>query len=748
MFRIDGSQRIKLFKFIIINYFRNNPGIKTMKLKLTIGLLILISVQYNLFGQKEAFTVHVTPFSSDKYDEFCPVYYKNGLVYCTNRKSSLFVDYSSSQGIGPVKINFVDTSDTRTMKRPGLFSKDITTNYNDGPVTFNSREDTIYYSRNLLVEGNIKELSSNRNKLGIFSAVFESNKWTNIRELRFNTEWYNISTPWISPDGSRLYFASDKPDGYGGTDLYYCRWEGTYWADPENLGPVINTNGNEAYPFINSSGDLFFSSDGHPGYGGKDIFFSRMINKQWQAPVLLPPPINSQFDDFGIITDALMNEGYFSSNRGSSIDIYKFISNFPQVFYNDTQLENQYCFRFTDSGAIDIDTTYLRYMWDFGDGRKASGSVVDHCYDGPGDFNVKLDIVDKYSGILFFNKLKFKLALRDFEQPYINSPDLALAGELVNFDGLKSYYPGYKIENYYWDFGDGSSSQGEGVRHIFKSGGDYTVKLVLTLQSIKSGDVRRAGIVKKITVFNDNQERKLFLEKNYSANDALPDIRESKNVKITELFSAEKEFLQDAVFQVELLTNVSGSSPDDNILKRIPKNYALSKVLNPNDSSYSYIIDQQINLMATYPAFRLMISEGLKNVMTRLVPIMDPAEKELYSLIKTFGTTVDLYFDEYNRFTSNAYIMLDQVVKLMNKYPRVRLEIGVHGDNEEPMETSLRLSQNQAQLIVSYLVNRGISLIRLIGKGYGGTRPVALNSQKNAKKLNKRIDFLIIRQSI
>ena len=127
----------------------------------------------------------------------------------------------------------------------------------------------------------LSELSSVRNKLGIFYAVFDGNDWTKIRELRINNEWYNVTTPWLSPDGKRLYFASDKPGGYGGSDLYYCQLENDYWDDPVNLGPVINTKGNESYPFINAAGEFFFSSDGHPGMGGKDIFFSRLSDTSW-----------------------------------------------------------------------------------------------------------------------------------------------------------------------------------------------------------------------------------------------------------------------------------------------------------------------------------------------------------------------------------------------------------------------------------------------------------------------------------
>ena len=233
------------------------------------------------------------------------------------------MDYSSSKGEATFNIEFIDTTKKVTWQKTKSFSKSLNTPYNDGPATFNRTGDTIYYSRNLLVQGKFSELSSGRNKLGIFYAVLEGKKWTKIRELRFNNEWYNVTTPYLSPDGKRLYFASDKPEGYGGSDLYYCDWKNDYWSDPVNLGPVINTTGNESYPFVNPAGELLFSSDGHPGLGGKDIFFSRPKDNDWLPPVRLDPPVNSQYDDFGIITDSLMSEGYFSSKGNKSVDIFQ-----------------------------------------------------------------------------------------------------------------------------------------------------------------------------------------------------------------------------------------------------------------------------------------------------------------------------------------------------------------------------------------------------------------------------------------
>jgi flagellar motor protein MotB len=713
-----------------------------MKYKFAIFLLVM--TQQFSAAQQETYTVTKAPFSSDKYDEYSPVFYKGGIVFSSNRGSGSLVDYSSSSGETTFNINFIDTTKKVTWQKARSFSKSLNTPCNDGPATFNRTRDTIYYSRNLQVEGKFSELSTGRNKLGIFSAVLEGKKWTKIRELRFNNEWYNVTTPWLSPDGKRLYFASDKPDGYGGSDLYYCEWKNDYWTDPVNLGPVINTKGNEAYPFVTPAGEILFASDGHPGLGGKDIFFSRMKGTEWLPPVRLDPPVNSQYDDFGIITDSLMSEGYFSSKRNKSVNIFRFKTNFPQIFYTDIQKENQYCFRFSDSGAIEIDTLNLRYRWDFGDSKKSWGKVANHCYPGPGDYKVRLDIVDRATGNLFFTKLVYTLELRDFEQPYINSPDVAIAGELISFDGLKSYMPGYEILSYSWDFGEGARKEGTSVNHTFKVKGEYNVNLGLTLKSKTTGIINKTGVTRKITVLNDNQERTAYLTKKASVKRVLPDIRRFNNAHIETEYSAEEDFQKDALFRIILLSSKSRIGLSSSVFRNLPDKYALKEVSESESGVYSYIADEQMNLMSTYPAFRELSGLGFRDVQIKLSVIKDPVERELLIIKKNYGILSDNYFDSYGQLKSSAYLMLDQIVILMNRNPNIKLEIGVHTDNLGIPANNLTISQTRARVMVNYLINRGINGNRLIAKGYGGVKPVASNIYEKDRKLNRRVDFRLI----
>jgi len=694
-------------------------------------------------GQTETYTVRKTAFSSDKFDEFSPVFYKNGLVFCSNKNLGLS-NHTTSQNKGLFKICYIDTTVKVDHESAKLFSKNLASVLNDGPVTFNSTGDTIYYSRNQDVTSKLSDISSPRNKLGIFTASLVNGQWTKIRDLRINNEWYNITTPCLSPDGKKLYFASDKPGGFGGSDLYYSIWKGDRWEDPVNLGPAINTSGNESYPFVNSSGELFFSSDGHAGNGGKDIFIAQYSDSTWSTPICLDPPVNSKADDFGFVTDALMNEGYFSSNRDKSVDIYHFRTKFPQVFYDKPQKENAYCFTFTDSGAISIDTLNLRYDWDFGDGTKASGEKAPHCYKGAGVYTVKLNLVDRSNGNVFFPKLIYNLEILDYKQPYIKSPDLAVKGEVINFDGLKSNLPGFRILGYAWNFRDGERAIGSNVQHSFREKGEYMVNLELTVQSEVSGNVHKTGISKKVIVLDNDQEKSVYLKEHTRLKAVYPLLSDAKNAVINVEYSAEAEYRKDAVFYVEILSSRTKLGVDNRLFRNVPKKYDVKEKFITEDNAYSYIADQQLNLMYTYQAYKELIDLGYKDTKIRIVLLKDPAEKELHNLIKINGAFADSYFDASNRLTSNAFIMLDQIVKLMNKYPYLRLEVAVHTDNSGTPEALQTFSQTHAQSLVNYLLNRGINVRRVVASGFGGSKPIAPNILEKDKRLNRRIDFIIL----
>lgn len=716
-----------------------------MKRKLILIILITVCFLQLVYTQSETYTIQKAPFSTDKYDEFSPVYYGNGLVFCSTRTSTL-LNYSNPEEKGLLKITYVELKNGSDPLKVRLFSRNLTTRFNDGPATFNSRGDTIYYSRNIFVNGSLKDNSNPRNKLGIYSAVLDGNKWIKPTDFRFNNEYYNITTPYLSPDGKRLFFASDNPQGYGGTDIYYSQWKGTYWSDPKNLGPEVNTPGNESYPFVNVAGGLFFSSDGHPGLGGKDIYYTMQKDTTWLTPVRLDEPINSEYDDFSFVCDSTMSEGYFSSKRtNKTADIYHFKTNIHQIFYCNKQRINEYCFKFTDEAGIAVNTSLLKYEWDFGDGSKAEGLNTEHCYAGPGQYKVRLNIIDRKSGRIFFTKLSYDLDLKEIEQPVITSQLTGIAGSRIILNGLSSHFPESRILAYTWYFGDGSRDVGESVAHTYKQKGEYDVKLGLILKNTRTGVIYESCSEKKINIFSNDQER-ISWENSHKGQVERSYITDYDHAFISNLYSAEKERDKDIVWRTEILTSKMRLTPESEIFKNIPSKYSLKETFIPGEGFYSYTINEEMDLMLTYVAFNEMISAGFKDTRVRSFVLQDPASKDLYAFLKIFGTSADNFFRKNDfTLTSAGTQLLDLIIGFMSKYPKIRLEIITHTDNQGSASNNMILSQKRAESMVNYLIINGVPGNRLIARGYGSTKPVASNMYESDRKLNRRVEFNILR---
>jgi hypothetical protein len=695
-----------------------------------------------IYAQEETYSVKKTPFSTEEYDEFSPVYYNGGLVFSSNRASKV-IRYSTQQGENFFNIYYIDTS-LQNNKYVKPFSNSLTTRFNDGPVTFNKNRDTIFYSRNLVVDGGAKNWTGSRNKLGLFTAVLKGKKWTGIKELRFNSDSYNITTPCLSPDGKKLYFASDRPDGYGGSDLYVCEWTNGYWGNPVNLGPVINTEGNEAYPFVNQAGELFFSSDGHPGLGGRDIYFSKFIDSEWIIPIGLDAPVNSESNDFGFISDEILSEGFFTSDRENSNDIYSFKTNTTQFLYCGEQQENVYCFSFPDDVSIDIDPLSLQFQWDFGDGNTKTGYVVEHCFPGPGKYIVKQNIVDRKTGKPVHTKLSFELDLKDMEQPFIDADmRMVRTGEPVNFNAQKSNLPQKKVLALHWDFGDGGKASGEFVKHAYNESGVYKVKLAILTEDNKSGHLSRECISTEISV--DSEISDIIKTDTAGKKPELPVISSNSNALIDTLHSSSKEVAERAIYQVVIQTSKAQLGLNDKLFSSVIPKYNLKEIFLPDEDLYRYVIDEGINFMDIIPAYIDAVSLGFNEALIKTYLPEDSAEQELWNIKRSYGTQSDDLFAGNNlRTPSGGLPVLDQLVIFLKKYPGIILKIDVHTDNTRLPVSNLSLSATQAKRIIEYLVSKGISEKRLIPFGYGSSRPIASNLSEADRKKNRRVDFIII----
>jgi hypothetical protein len=714
-----------------------------MLIRKSFFLLVALFLFLSGFSQEPNYIVTKAPFSTEKYDEFSPIPFKNGIVFISNIKQNYLNEYSNPSGYSSFNIWYIDSLNNFKSKKPILLSRSLKTKLNDGPVTFSSRLDTIYYSRNLRLKGRYKELSSSRNKLGIFRAVFDGSEWKEITGTRFNNDWFNITTPSLSHDGKTLVFASDQPGGYGGSDIYISSLIDSSWTDPVNIGPEINTDGNESYPFLNEIGELFFSSDGHDGFGGKDIYVTKHVDDKWLKPFRLDSPINSEFDDFGFFIDLNLTNGYFSSNREGTVDIFSFNTVRPEIWFSKNQRENDYCYVFSDPVPLDFDDRRMRLEWTFEDGVSKQGPVVAHCFSINGDYQIDLSIKEKITGKVFFNKLNFNLKIVDVEQPYISSEDYSVVNKQTCFDGTNSYVPGYDIQTYYWDYGDGEGSFGDKICHAYKKPGEYTVKLGLLLKSQTSNDYKRLAVSKKHIVLKDSFSDSLFYDKK-DTYDTL-EIFEAENLSISDYYSIETIFGEPSFYNVEILAVQDRLSLDNDIFKNVPKKYSILEYYNEDSRQYSYIVDRQFTLMATYNSYVEMLESGYDKTKVRLIKLDDSAEKELYQLITNHGMLTDNFIGSDNRLLTKGYLFLNQLASFLNRYPEIVLEIGVHTDNRGSESVNLRLSQSRAASMVSYLKTTGIGSDRVIAKGYGEASPIASNVFEADRMLNRRLVLRIIK---
>lgn len=223
------------------------------------------------------------------------------------------------------------------------FSKEINTNLHEANAIFTKDGKTMYFTRNNFKKGKRAKNKEKISKLQIFSAEFVDGKWTNITSLPFNNDDYSTEHPALSLDEKILYFASDMPGTLGSFDLFSVEVDQGTFDTPKNLGPTINTPKKEQFPFISEDNKLYFSSNGHFGYGMLDVFVSQIKGETFSRPLNVGLPVNSGYDDFAFSMDTATKLGYFSSNRKGgkgSDDIYEMKETIPLIIEGCKQTIN------------------------------------------------------------------------------------------------------------------------------------------------------------------------------------------------------------------------------------------------------------------------------------------------------------------------------------------------------------------------------------------------------------------------
>lgn len=199
----------------------------------------------------------------------------------------------------------------------------VNSRFHEGPMTV-MPDSSLLFTRSSHTANRFNR--SDEDGLNKLQISYTTNKHLKVVDpFKYNDEDYTSAHPAVSKDGMLLIFASDMPGTQGGLDLYYCLKDKStdQWSAPVNMGPMINTKGNEIFPFIDHENRLFFASDGHPGLGGLDVFSILLKAHSPDGEIShLGAPVNSSRDDFGFIWSDELRYGFFSSNRRGNDDIY------------------------------------------------------------------------------------------------------------------------------------------------------------------------------------------------------------------------------------------------------------------------------------------------------------------------------------------------------------------------------------------------------------------------------------------
>ena len=258
-----------------------------------------------------AYTVKRMDIFNSRRDDYSPMLggdEYNQLYFTSTRNQAQGDEYSGITGAKAADIFMSQKDDKGKWGKPQSIDSELNSSFDEGACCFEPDGKTMYLT--------LCKTDANYPRYATIAVSYRSDAtWGKPRELTISKDTlYSYAHPAVSPDGEWLYFVSDMPGGMGGLDIWRCRL--LSHGEPgavENLGEPVNTAGDEMFPTFRPNGDLYFSSNGHPGMGGLDIFIYK--NRQLEH---LGFPINSQGDDFGMTFEGKKNQGYFCSSRGDN----------------------------------------------------------------------------------------------------------------------------------------------------------------------------------------------------------------------------------------------------------------------------------------------------------------------------------------------------------------------------------------------------------------------------------------------
>lgn len=749
--------------------------------------------------QTSVYKVYNMKGMNSSYADFSPVLYKDGIVYASELKPDMISGNYNFWNGQPNLCLFLSKgnkkADSTMYEQGNVFSSVFNNDAQNGPACFNADHTEMFFTRVNYVR---KKTKGFVNRPKIYSARLVNGKPGDVTLLAFNSDDYSTGHPSLSKDGQILYFSSNMPGGQGGDDLWMVKREGNSWGKPVNLGPDINTSGDENYPFIASDGTLYFASDGHLGFGGLDIFSAKNINGKWEHPANMMYPVNSSSDDFSLILKD-SKSGYFSSNRPGGKggdDIYGFTQVTKKSTINGKILssknindgvKNTQVALLNEKGEV-LQTTntdskgYFNFDHIPSDRKyfvrleESDGNVLskDKYYLADNQDRIVRTTVVGQKGIFVFETLPSDLTqLKKLDEEDISF--VSIAGNLLAGDE-KTPLSNTKVNL--------KNEKGE---------------IVQTTTTNAFGSFVFVGLPsdQNFLVTIETQDADLSNKKIYFVN------KSGKEVAVSEkgdfkfsILSSDKVMLQQIIVKdADLRVDMKGKILGDNVPMKGSKvnmvnekgeiiqttttnekgEFQFSNL--PSDKKYLVVLDEKdANVQKVE---NLVILDDKGNTIGKFFlfggkfkwEFLPSEQKTIASIyvddpwlqlqkMKVDGAPkkdtlliIENIYYEYGKWDilPEAKIILDKVVKVMKDNPGITIDLSSHTDSRATADYNLTLSNKRAKATVAYIISKGIDPKRLTGKGYGETKlrnkckdGVECSEDEHAQ--NRRTEFKINRE--
>jgi outer membrane protein OmpA-like peptidoglycan-associated protein len=673
------------------------------------------------------------------------------LISAVNLEKNKNIEESPFLDVYQCKLN-----DSHEFVQPKMLDKKVNSKYHDGPVFYSFAERKLYITRTNIKNGKpVRDKNGNVN-LKLYAASFENGNWSSAQELKMNDDNFSTGHASISPDGQTMYFVSTKVDGFGGSDIYQCFKTTNGWSDPINLGPNINTAGNEMFPFIDQNGMLYFSSDGHAGLGGLDIFRSERKNEIWTSAINMGAPVNSVMDDFALVYDSENDDGYFCSNRGGKGDddlySYKHVNiermtitglihaAQPEIslagerirIKNTNSGESSYQsldeferFEFTAGAGEKVEITFVNA--EFFDPNKAVveyavPNVIQDPFVNIGERKVNLIKIPMHNGRLSAMHNQTLAEAKTIRQELSTSVQEYSESEMEAQRKSMSTLEG-SINEYSHDFSDQSSL-------AFKEGNftneQYALKIKQADLHFESGNYAEA---KSHYISASAIEPKASYPK-----DKINQIE-----KILEL-ERQREIVQSTESHIANGDTYFEKKQFDQAMNA----YQEAGKLQPDNKNIIAKINLTSKAIANLKEEALMtkseIADKRNTEFEMAEPFIDLQAMEIGDVVFDFNKAL---------IRKEDMPRLDQVVALMKQYPDTKLMIRAHCDSRGSLAYNQSLSMSRAMAVQGYLMQKGIRRERMTAQWFGEQRPLNgcidnVPCEEDQHEINRRAEFKLI----